>query len=65
MRSYIISSLLIVGIVGLGGCDVRVKSDAPPTVEKKDTTIVNPAPEKKEEHNTTIVNPPAEKPEKK
>ncbi|HSI11017.1 MAG TPA: hypothetical protein VK961_03185 [Chthoniobacter sp.] len=44
------------------GCDVRVKSDAPPTtVEKKETTIINPAPEKKVENNTTIVNPPAEK----
>ena len=61
MRSYIISPLLIVGMMTLAGCDVRVKSDVPPTVEKKDTTIVNPAPEKKTENNTTIVNPPAEK----
>jgi hypothetical protein len=38
-----------------------VHSDTPPTVEKKDTTIVNPAPEKKVENNTTVVNPPAEK----
>ena len=61
MRSYIISPLLIVSVIVLTGCDVRVKSDAPPVVEKKDTTIVNPAPEKKVENNTTIVNPPAEK----
>ncbi|EDY16257.1 hypothetical protein CfE428DRAFT_6258 [Chthoniobacter flavus Ellin428] len=61
MRTAIISPLLIVSIMALSGCDVRVKSDAPPTVEKKDTTIVNPAPEKKVEKDTTIVNPPPEK----
>jgi len=61
MRSAIISPLLIVGVMVLSGCDVRVKSDTPPTVEKKETTIVNPAPEKKVEKNTTIVNPPADK----
>ena len=44
----------------LCGCDARVET-ATPTVEKKETTIVNPAPEKKVENNTTIVNPPAEK----
>ena len=43
------------------GCDARVETAPPTTVEKKETTIVNPAPEKKVENNTTIVNPPAEK----
>ena len=57
MRNYLIFPLLIVGILALTGCDLRVKSYAPPTVEKKETTIVNPAPEKKVENNTTIVNP--------
>jgi hypothetical protein len=47
----------------LVGCDAQVNT-APPTVEKKETTIVNPpAVEKKVENNTTIVNPPAEKKE--
>jgi hypothetical protein len=61
MRKYLIFSILAVSVVILSACDVRVKSDAPPTVEKKETTIVNPAPEKKVENNTTVVNPPAEK----
>jgi hypothetical protein len=60
MRNYLIFPFVMLGIA-LAGCDVRVKSDAPPVVEKKDTTIVNPPPEKKVENNTTIVNPPAEK----
>jgi hypothetical protein len=42
------------------GCDARVQT-APPVVENKETTIVNPPAEKKVENNTTIVNPPAEK----
>ena len=62
MRNYLIYSLLAFSIAIFTGCDVRVKSDAPPTtVEKKETTIVNPAPEKKVENNTTIVNPPEKK----
>jgi len=52
---------MAVAVAAFSACDVSVKSDAPPTVEKKETTIVNPAPEKKVETNTTIVNPPAEK----
>lgn len=48
----------------LNGCDARV-STAPPVVEKKETTIINPPAEKtvekKVETNTTIVNPPGEK----
>jgi len=47
-------------ILVLTGCDVRTTT-APPTVEKHETTIVNPPAEKKVENNTTIVNPPAEK----
>lgn len=62
MRKYITLSILALTLSAFSACDVRVKSDAPPTtVEKKETTIVNPAPEKKVENNTTIVNPPAEK----
>lgn len=61
MRTYLTLSILATGIAIFSGCDVRVKSEAPPTVEKKETTIINPAPEKKVETNTTIVNPPAEK----
>lgn len=62
MRNSFLILTLATALAGLTGCDVRVKSDAPPTtVEKKETTIVNPAPEKKVENNTTVVNPPAEK----
>ena len=61
MCKYLIFPVLALSFGLLSGCDVRVKSDAPPTVEKKETTIVNPAPEKKVENNTTVVNPPAEK----
>ena len=62
MRKYLTLSMLAFTAAAFSACDVRVKSDAPPTtVEKKDTTIVNPAPEKKVENNTTVVNPPAEK----
>ncbi|MEP6672671.1 MAG: hypothetical protein ABJF10_26135 [Chthoniobacter sp.] len=62
MRNYLVYPVFILAAAALTGCDVRVKSDAPPTtVEKKETTIINPAPEKKVENNTTIVNPPAEK----
>lgn len=61
MRRYLIFPILTLSVALFSGCDVRVKSDAPPTVEKKETTIVNPAPEKKVENNTTVVNPPAEK----
>lgn len=49
-------------VVLLCGCDVRVSNPpAEKTVEKKETTIVNPPAvkeEKKVENNTTIVNPP-------
>lgn len=62
MRKYLTLPILALTLSAFSACDVRVKSDAPPTtVEKKETTIVNPAPEKKVENNTTIVNPPAEK----
>jgi hypothetical protein len=61
MRKYLTLTIMAVAVAAFSACDVRVKSDAPPTVEKKETTIVNPAPEKKVETNTTIVNPPAEK----
>jgi hypothetical protein len=56
----LVSSLLLPAILILTGCDAQVNT-APPTVEKKETTIVNPPAEKKTETNTTIVNPPAEK----
>jgi hypothetical protein len=61
MRTSFISALSLFGILAFTACDVRVKSDPPTTVEKKETTIVNPASEKKVENNTTIVNPPADK----
>ena len=61
MRNYFIYPVTLLGIFVLTGCDVRVKSEPPTTVEKKETTIVNPAPEKKVENNTTIVNPPDKK----
>jgi len=61
MRTLLTASLLPLAFVALTGCDVNVKSSEPPTVEKKETTIVNPAPEKKVENNTTVVNPAPEK----
>ena len=60
MKSPAIYLLLSAGIISMAGCDARVET-APPVVEKKETTIVNPPAEKKVENNTTIVNPPAEK----
>jgi len=49
------------GVTFLSGCDAKVETGGTPTVEKKETTIINPAPEKKVENNTTIVNPPEKK----
>jgi hypothetical protein len=54
-----IHHLICLAAVTFAGCDAQVNTGTP-TVEKKETTIVNP-PEKKVENNTTIVNPPAEK----
>jgi len=49
------------GLTLFTGCDAKVETGGTPTVEKKETTIVNPAPEKKVENNTTIVNPAPDK----
>jgi len=61
MKNPLIYFTLVLTAAAFTGCDVRVKSEPPTTVEKKETTIVNPAPEKKVENNTTIVNPPDKK----
>ena len=60
MKIPLLSSLMFPAVLILAGCDAHVNT-APPVVEKKETTIVQPAAEKKVENNTTIVNPPAEK----
>jgi len=60
MKTTPISLLTLPAFFLLIACDARVNT-APPVVEKKETTIVNPPAEKKVENNTTIVNPPAEK----
>lgn len=61
MKSTIFSTLSLAAAVAFGACDAQVNTAPPATVEKKETTIVNPPAEKKTETNTTIVNPPAEK----
>lgn len=60
MKHISLPSLTITLALLLAACDAHVNT-APPTVEKKETTIINPPAEKKVETNTTIVNPPAEK----
>ena len=61
MKTILASLTVVFGAALFAGCDAQVNTAPPTTVEKKETTIVNPAPEKKVESNTTIVNPPAEK----
>jgi hypothetical protein len=56
----VVAPAIAAAVLVLTGCDART-TNAPPTVEKNETTIINPPAEKKVEHNTTIVNPPAEK----
>jgi hypothetical protein len=66
MKLSLTSPVLFCVALAFIGCDARVNT-APPVIEKKETTIVNPPAEKKVEkkveNNTTIVNPPAEKKE--
>lgn len=60
MKSMLSSLAALTTVAILTGCDAQVNTSPTPTVEKKETTIVNPpAVEKKVETNTTIVNPPA------